>query len=582
MTDISQGILSPSTYNVYDHGYKTGAQTNLFIGPIWVEEVVSIQLKSGTTDAPCYPYSSAYQSRLLLGKYSVAGSIMVSYTQPDYLLRILEMAAGVSMQDGELLNLIESRKSIFSNTVRSKLMTDKLVEQGNIDLSASYLTKYATDYVERISREIELMSYAGKRYQPRSFELTIITGNVYDKNQSIEIYEDVKIIGTGRVVANDDQVQVEMYDFMGRRKPERKQRIEIIPPVGYLSRENLLQMTKEIADGLIEAMVQLPTIKGIAPTHRTSLMVNTDRLAIAGLLNPNTRMYGKDASFIEANWSLEYPAAFSSYEDDGTTYNIQSQTKLTATVDGKDINTNINLMPPRRQSEDSDRQAFDNSYGRMVAVDRANTSKFISAVGPVIPQTIEYALGGTIALPRYRRNDFNIGSFVMPKITDVEGFSYQDQDLEALTMSTLWCSLVGFRGTAEPRNEQEGNADQVEPKTTYITEIAQPVNTFAYVDHVGAEWNEGGEFKLKISVPVYIDYVNTQIKGSQGKSTKKELEAGKRDTEVVLTFASAGVEPVITLEGDGAESISDKLKEEYTNLEYKVVFSEHDLPTVTV
>jgi len=577
MADISKGITSPSTYNIYDHGYKTGAQTNIFIGPIWLEEVVSIQWRTGTSDAPVYPYSSAYHDRLMLGKYTVGGTLAVSYTQPDYLLRILESAADISIQDGELYNLIESRKSIFADTIKSRLMTDKLLADGTYSMTENRLTKYAADYVERISREIEVMSYSGQRYNPRQFELTIVTGSLYDNNQSIEIYEDVKIVGTGRTAANDDQPQIEFYDFVARRKPERKERFTMAPPVGYLSRENLLQMAKEVAEKLVGEITKSPKIKGVAPTHRTSLMTNTDRLAIAGLLNPRGRMYGKEASFIETTWSLEYPLTFSTYQaDDGTFSDIASTTKLLATIDGKETTTDVKLIPPDRDGQ-GPRQAFDNSYGKIVAVDRTRTARYISAVGPVAAQTLTSRLGGTIALPRYRRNDFDVGSFIMPSIVPVDGFNYVDSDLEALTTSTLWCCLTGFRCTGGNPKTDTSLENAIEDPTTYITEIAQPVNSFAYVDHITSEWEEGNPFKLKFGAPVYIDYVNTATKGTEGKSTKKPLSAGKTDGEIVFEFPSVGT-PTIKYYENGSESDDTETTDLYQQSDFRIVYAQHDLP----
>ena len=212
----------PVNYNPYDKGYKSGAQVSLFIGPIWVEEVVTIRLGTGTDDIPVYPYSTPYFNTVLLGNYIVNGQIGINYTDSDYLLRIIESARNTSIQEKELKALIKGRKSLFETTLLDHESND-------------YKRSRIKNYVERISREIETSSMnSNGKLDPRSFEITIIAGNIYDDNQSIEIYEDVKINRTNKIIDNGDNIVLEVYDFIGKKKPDRLSKIEVVKEVGYL------------------------------------------------------------------------------------------------------------------------------------------------------------------------------------------------------------------------------------------------------------------------------------------------------------------------------------------------------------
>ena len=40
--------LTVESYDLYDNGYTTGNQISVFVGPIWVEQVVSLQLRTAS------------------------------------------------------------------------------------------------------------------------------------------------------------------------------------------------------------------------------------------------------------------------------------------------------------------------------------------------------------------------------------------------------------------------------------------------------------------------------------------------------------------------------------------------------
>lgn len=532
----SEDLANPTTYNIYDEGHKTGSQVSIFIGPIWLEEIVSLQLNTESSDQEIWSYSNPYFDRVMIGRYRVRGAIGIAYSRPDYLLEVIGRARDISIQDGELYDIIENRKSIFESTLRYKMLSDTSI------INSDKTETAISSYVNRISREIELMSYSGKRLDPEKFEITIITGNIYDNKQTIDIYEDAKIVGTGKIYVADDNAITEIYNFVARRKPERKEIIEVHRSDKYLSRRNLITMAREVTEQLVDSLLEPPIIKVTSPEVRTSSMFNTDKIAIAGLLNRSARMYGKSASFCEIVWSFEYPPYIKSFPDTGekekeikSTTNLLMLTNPMGFKNPTSKKTEIKLVPPAISLKSGERKGFNNSFGNIISIERERTTTFISAVAPVVPESIMDTIGGTIAMPRKRRNDFNIGAYIPPQIISPSDVSYTDNDLEKYTNTTLWCSLLGFRSTARKiSSDNEEDMHEKEDTGKFITELAQPLNTFAYINSVKGEVINNMLFFLKIAFPVYIDVMHTNVINTECRSTEKEIESGKTNKEICI------------------------------------------------
>lgn len=530
------------SYDIYDRGYRSGAQAQLFIGPIWVDEAVSFQIKTGTNDQPLYSYSGVYHDRALLGRYTAYGMLAINYVEPDYLLRIMQQARSTSIQEEELKALIETRKSVFQNTLRYKTLTEPLLNEGSVDLNSEELA-HLTSYVNRISREVETISFSGNRFDPQTFELTIIVGGLWDDSQSIEIYEDVKIVGTTKRIVNDDESVIELYEFLAKKKPERREVITIEQPRGNLSRGNLMQMAKEVSTQLIDSILEAPQIDVFQAHARTPLMTNTNRLAMAGLLHPRTRFYGQSASFIEMVYSLEYRLKYDTYYRTDSETGIEKETAIrsetglkTYDAEGQEVNDAqpIYLRTPRQENG---QYYFDNSYGALVSVDRELTAGHLCAIAPVERVSVTSKIGGSIVMPRYRRSEFDIGSFIPPMPVDPDSFTYTDRDTKILTMSTMWCCLTGMRATSAQSSSKRSSGSEDPAQPNYLTELAQPLYTFAYIDSLASTFTEStANCALSLAVPVYVDYLKLDSPSSSTRGKRAKEAYVEQDTEQRVTF----------------------------------------------
>ena len=639
--------LTVESYDLYDNGYTTGNQISVFVGPIWVEQVVSLQLRTASQKEPVYAYSSPYYDRLLVGNYSIVGTLGVAYNEPDYLMRCLAMAQA-GMSDLEMKALIEKQKGRFSmrlkdqlfntqsssdelryyqkvlanaeraayfankndtryanydqsvvmNDIRARLRDDILgqsfqveYEKNGVIVTVPYQTVYGEvkkllrsvndsiyakqvdSYVNRVSREIEMMSYVDLKTQgnlttksPYTFKLMIVKGNISDPKAAIEIYEDVEILGTSQVAAADDTPHIVVYDIMGRKKPDIVSTQHAYASEQNVSLLDILKIAQNLTEQLIDEILQGPEIRVFNPTARTSLMDAAHKIAPAGYLPAKLRFYddsSASASYNELVYSFAFPVAFNykaqeytpmpiRYKEENDTSGIVSLThyngsgmNIRVTGDNiseynKYIKKTNNTYPYK--SDDGNCYVngyglrFENNRGQIVSVDRELTSSFCYAVAPIIPYNPWKKRGGTIAVPRYyKETNYTEGSLVPPQVIDIESMSLPTIDeslLEDFTHSTLWCQPLGFRSSVSPTTRKISGSQVISDDVNaqagtkdYLREIVQPVSSLALIEDMKAFWQDAGDgktaFGFQIPEPRYIDYVKLKSDPVSSAAKKK-------------------------------------------------------------
>jgi len=542
------------SYDVYNKGYKSGAQAFVFLGPIWIEETSFFQIDRSDTKKPVYGYNEVKYDRLLQGRYLVQGTLGINYVESNYLTKTIKEIQDQSIMKGTLQDLIVNRKNILSQSLQ------KMAEEYGIDTSGN---KDINSFVQRLCNEAELASSSNGQLDPNNFELTFVFGDLYDTTQSIEIYEGVQIASSGIRSGNDDSVTIEIYNWTARGMKETEIPAEKDIYQYGLSKANLLQMAKEVSDALIENLLDDPEIIVSTNRQRTRLMDNTMRLGVAGLLHPKTRMFGRNGSFIEMVYAVSFPMTYGA--------NIQSKTKMDININkkGSDVSSKVSddiyLMSPTQTIANKSTTAFDNSFGRMVSVNREHTAEKIKAISPVVIEPLVSKLGGSIALPMYQKSSFNLGSFIPPSIlenTIETPYVFTESDITSITYSTLWCCLTGYRGIggSNIENSQEDPGE-------YINEVSQPLYSFSYIKEVSVEYIQNGEYSLKISTPTYIDFMNIHKTHGGCKRSKLPIIEAPAIKNIEFKYDKDGV--IIS------KGISDSPTEDEAIFEESIIFSSY-------
>lgn len=545
----------------YKQDYHTGADISVFIGPLWVEEAVSIYLRTTTNDIVVYPYSDPHYSRSLVGRYMMQGTLTVNCTEPDYLLRLIELARKETITQSALRELIEKRKSVFQQTLTDRLLAIK-AKTGTLAFGAAGTTTeekllaYVTDYTERVTREVELMSLrytsSGQRVlDPRLFELTIISGNPSSPTTSIEIFEDVKIVGTEQVNENNDATKTVTYSIIARRKPPlvvNKPVIQKLPRISFVT-ENLLAGVKTIADHIVKQMLENVELRCFSPTVRAAAMLHNPNVGYIGDVSDRSRFYGTTASYLELVWQVKTPPFYTVEQAKLPSVSIFALGK-NGTWEEKE--TSVKLTPPPYGKGKA--PAFSNAYGRMLSVNKDDTLDGLVAAAPVEITPLEANSGyGTIYAPRKRKTGFGMGSLIPPVTVDPETFSFLDKDVYDVTASTLWSNPFNVRGCS--RNI-DPNA-LTEESETRLTEIVQPMYTYGIMREFTVDGNG-----ISFTLPTPIDYTDL-TKGD----VEDQLVAEDEIPEGMPTSK-------ITIHWDGTVEAEDVREDEII---YSVAFTSMDI-----
>lgn len=486
------------SYDVYNRGYKSGANCFIFIGPIWIEEGVFVNTNSSVSKRPIYGYNDIKFNTVIQGRHLVEGSLSIYDTEPNYLINKISEYKNKTIYESSLRDYIINNRLLFTQKIASSEYMQELFKKMQIPADDESLKNIA----QRIYTEVELISKNNNSLDPDNFELTVVRGNLYDDTAAITIYEDVQIVGSANQVVNQDDVLVEVYNFIARgTKP-----LTIPAPKKTNSytilKSDFYDAIKEIIDSIITSMIETPPEINIYKTDiRTSLLQNTTKIGLGGILHPSTRFYGQGASFNELVYSF--------YIADPKEDKITSKKELYIYKNGEKVEDNIssskinnNNIAEKTNIKGKLYFNFKNNYN-FITINRENTHKHLKAISNVKIEPLSNKIGGSIANPQYARRNFNEGSLIPPFIVEPETFNlyqFKESDIDNITYSTMWCCLTGMRNSKvydEARSEK------------YITELAMPLYSFTYINNIDATYNDNST-TLTIGIPVFIDMIGIE------------------------------------------------------------------------
>lgn len=97
----------PIFNKVYDLEYFDASQAQLYIGDVWVDEVVALQYQCSQNKQPIYGYASQLYDDVAAGQVLVQGSFTINYKEQGYLWAILRrwfnIGAGSDVLEGKNL-----------------------------------------------------------------------------------------------------------------------------------------------------------------------------------------------------------------------------------------------------------------------------------------------------------------------------------------------------------------------------------------------------------------------------------------------------------------------------------------------
>lgn len=198
--------------------YFSGSQASIFIGDVWVDDILDWQCSVGAQATPIYGYGSTFYDRAVQGRVLVQGSFTINFREPNYLFAILaryqsfkprlnvkeQQVTSPLLEDLELkeLSYQDKRKNI------DNFFSD-LNSEGTIEGSVSNMILGGTGITEDPSR-------TSNHFAIPTFDIRIGYGTTLDENTVAEKILDVKLVGKGKIISANGEPIRESYSFFAK------------------------------------------------------------------------------------------------------------------------------------------------------------------------------------------------------------------------------------------------------------------------------------------------------------------------------------------------------------------------------
>jgi hypothetical protein len=215
--DVAEDTYDNSAYQ----GYFTSAQCQLYIGNLFIDELVTVQYALQQNTIPVYGYCSEYADAWGRGRSLVQGQLVLNFVHQGYLYAALanakKAASNALATDSLALQIARTAQA----SVNFQL-GDAVVAQAKQQLT-DLMAKASPDEIELANAFLRSAKRIGKdpyTTNPlalqQTFDMRLVIGD--GAYQSVRLLENVKLTGNEQIVdARSGDVLAESYSFIARR-----------------------------------------------------------------------------------------------------------------------------------------------------------------------------------------------------------------------------------------------------------------------------------------------------------------------------------------------------------------------------
>jgi len=201
--------------------YFSGSQASLFIGDIWVDDIVDIQYSVEHSQRPIYGYGSQHFDFVSRGNILVSGSFSVNFREPNYLWLILSRYAKFDATRG--VRGRGDKKDEKEYMTRDKALIQETYEgdrRKRFDqfFSTPTPTKVKEDLIEQ-SLEFNGTgeNNSKENLNHKTFDILLGYGDTLNENAVGETIKSVHIVGKTKVISANGTPIKEQYNFIARK-----------------------------------------------------------------------------------------------------------------------------------------------------------------------------------------------------------------------------------------------------------------------------------------------------------------------------------------------------------------------------
>ena len=221
----SQVVYDPQFQ--YNLDYFSGAQAQIYIGGILLDEVTTLQWNEHQSKIPLYGYASQYFDEVARGAVLVQGQFSINFIQPNYLFSVLravnlknESTHASSTQQAvkeRLENILKNHEE--PTTPAGSNLWDTINE---IDkrTGAGHFFRLMNDTIWGPSGKAKHQTVAGRadRFDINGFDIKVnFQLEASGRSECSQTIENVHILGSSKALVIDEQPVQEVYSFYARK-----------------------------------------------------------------------------------------------------------------------------------------------------------------------------------------------------------------------------------------------------------------------------------------------------------------------------------------------------------------------------
>ena len=216
--------------------YFSGSQASIFIGELWVDDIVDWQCSVGSNSMPIYGYGDTFWSHAAQGRIMVQGSFTINFREPNYLFAILEhyrkknegsypfleakrFKEGLDKDGQSIKNPIGPYDfdSSYNDAITKRQMLEDFFNKKKKDSDGKEQTiKGRLDSLLPNSTVTSDQSGAYNPFAIPAFNIKIGYGSVINEDTIGEQIIDVKLVGRGRLISANGEALKESYSFFAK------------------------------------------------------------------------------------------------------------------------------------------------------------------------------------------------------------------------------------------------------------------------------------------------------------------------------------------------------------------------------
>lgn len=230
----------------YEGDYYSGCDARIFIGDLWVDDIITLQWTRSNAKNPRYSYSDPYFKAVSQGNVLIEGSFAIAFKETGYLPIVLERATRLGLIGGTTKD--KHSTPIVGHYTRGDDVKSPVLEYRTVEkvLSDVANNRGSTDDFEAICETLEdrIWGTSGTKPIPKpdeydirsrsvrggveytfpgkGFDIVIVYGDysVGYSNHTIKAINDVHINGSSQTIVVNGEPVAEMYNFFARTTDE--------------------------------------------------------------------------------------------------------------------------------------------------------------------------------------------------------------------------------------------------------------------------------------------------------------------------------------------------------------------------